>query len=276
MQKALLRNPDVLDGSNITTAGRQIYGIRKGDGGKFTDFGVIESAEPNRDEQKRTLKGNRKGRTKTYKEVIDESTFSLTFQTSATGDVAVREWFLGTRAIVTNPTTVPFAATTALMADALVEAGGRVYRVAQAGTTGAAAPAWPIERGLTVTSGTVTFVDAGTVADNAVRAYSNDSAIGEGAFIVVASTEESDGGRSIIRVFPNGSIQGNGEPTIQDFDGYQFLMTALTNRGWAPPVLLGDFATAKPDGVVYDVPNNRVEEAINLLATSLATYVDTA
>lgn len=219
MNNALLRNPAVLDGSNITTAGREIYGIRKGDGGKFTDFGVIESIEPNRDETKRTLKGSRKGRTKTYKEVIDESTFSVTFQTSATGDAAVREWFLGTSAIET------------------VLAGGDAE------------------------------------GDNTIRAFSNDANLGEGAFIVVASTEESDGKRSIIRVFPNGSIQGNGEPSIQDFDGYQFLMTATSNRGWEPPATLGDFGADRPDGVIYDVPNARVEEVLNTLAAALATYV---
>lgn len=274
MQNVLLRNPDVLDASNITTAGRQIYGIRKGDGGKFTDFGVIESADPARENTERNLTGNRKGRSKTYKKTIAESTFTLTFQTSATGDVAVREWFLGSKAIVTPADADAFAANAALTLGTLVEKSGRIYRVAKAGTTGATEPTWPTERGVTVDSGSVTFVDAGTVDENSVRAYSNDSNIGEGAFIVVASTEESDGARSIVRVFPNGSIQGDDEPTIQEFDGYQFVMTALSNRAWAPPVLLGDFASARPDGVVYDVPNDRVEEIVNLLATSLATYIE--
>ncbi|KQR37729.1 hypothetical protein [Deinococcus sp. Leaf326] len=274
MQNALLRNPNVLDASNITTAGRQVYGIRKGDGGKFTDFGVIESATPARENTERNLTGNRKGRGKTYKKAIADSTFSLTFQTSATGDLTVREWFLGSKAIVTPAAANAFAASTALVLGALIEHSGRVYRVAKAGTTDAAEPTWPTEKGLTVESGTVTFVDAGTVDENAVRAYSNDANIGEGAFIVIASTEESDGARSIIRVFPNGSITGDDEPTIQEYDGYQFVMTALSNRAWAPPVILGDFASARPDGVIYDVPNDRVEEAVNLLATSLATYIE--
>lgn len=274
MQNALLRNPDVLNQEKITTAGKQIYGIRKGDGGKFTDFGVIESATPARENTEKNLTGNRKGRTRTYKKAIGESTFTLTFQTSATADLAVREWFLGSKAIVTPATAAAFAANTALALGVLIEDTGRIYRVIKAGTTAATEPVWPTEKGVTVESGTVTFVDAGTVDDNAVRAYTNDANIGEGAFIVVASTEESDGGRSIIRVFPNGSIIGDDEPTIQDYDGYQFVMTSLTNRAWAPPVLLGNFATARPDGVVYDVPNDRLEEAVNLLATSLATYIE--
>lgn len=276
MNTNLKRNPDVLSSEKIITAGREIHGIRKGDGGKFTDFGVIESVTPGREETKKTLKGNRKGRTKTYKEVIDESTFTLTYQTSATGDSAVREWYLGTQAIVTPAVTSAFQATHAYALGDLVEAAGRVYRVTVAGESAAVAPAWPTRKGLTVTSGTASFVDSGTVDENAILAYSNDGGIGEGAFIVVLSTEEGDGNRSIIRVFPNANVQGTQEVTIQDFDGYEFELTSTTNRGWVPPAVLGDFGTAKPDGVVYDVPNSRLEEIVNLIATSLVQYVEGA
>lgn len=273
MKAILLRNPDVLKQSNITTAGREIYGLRKGDGGKLTDFGVIDSIEPSRDETKRTLKGNRKGRTKTYKEVIDESTFKLKFTTSATGSAAVREWYLGSKAITTPATAAAFQATHAYVVGNVVEAAGRLYRVSIAGTSAAAAPAWPTETGLTVTSGDVGFVDIGTTEENAVRAFSNDANLSDGAFIVVLSTEESDGERTIIRVFPNGSLQGTAEPTIQDFDGFEFDLTATSNIGWIPPVTLGDFGTARPDGVIYDVPNNRVEDILEVIATSLIQYV---
>lgn len=274
MNEALLRNPDVLDSSNITTTGRQVFGIRKGDGQKITDFGLIESLEFSRDPQIRELKSNRKGRTKTYKKVIDEDNLTATFQTSSTGNAAVREWFLGSKPKVTAMASAAFAGTKVYALNEVVLAGGRLYKVTTAGTSAAAAPVWPTATGATVASDTVTFTDIGTVADNEIRAFSGDASINRGGVIIVLSTEESDSGRSIIRVYPNADVQGTGEPDIQDFNGYEFEMTTTSNTGFVPPALLGDFATAKPDGVVYDVPNSRLAEAWNLLATALIQHVD--
>ncbi|MBW7453786.1 right-handed parallel beta-helix repeat-containing protein [Paenibacillus sepulcri] len=45
-----------------------------------------------------------------------------------------------------------------------VNAGGRVYTVTTAGTTGAAAPAWPTVEGNTVSDGTVVWTDSGYLA----------------------------------------------------------------------------------------------------------------
>lgn len=274
MNEALLRNPNVLDNSNNTTTGRQVYAIRKGDGQKLTDFGLIESLEFSRDPQIRELKGNRKGRTKTYKKVIDEDNLTATFQTSSTGSGPVREWYLGSKPKVAALASAAFEGTKVYAPNDVVLAGGRLYKVTTAGTSAAAAPVWPTATGATVASDTVTFTDIGTVADNEIRAFSGDASINRGGVIIVLSTEESDSGRSIIRVYPNADVQGTGEPSIQDFDGYEFEMTTTSNTGFVPPALLGDFATAKPDGVVYDVPNSRLAEAWNLLATALIQHVD--
>ncbi|SMB93310.1 hypothetical protein [Deinococcus hopiensis] len=273
MDSAKIRNPDTLNAANITTTGTQIFGVRPGDNKLFTDFNLIESVEYNRDEQKRTFKGNRKGLRKTYKEVIDESTFSLTFQTAGAGDVAIREWHVGKRAISTPATTANFTNNKAYVVGDLVTANSRVFRVTTAGTAGASAPTWSTTKGATVVSNTVVFTDMGTSTENSVLAFSNDSVITQGAFILVASTEESDNTISIVRAFPNGSIQGNGEPQVQEFDGLQFLMTAGANTGWTPPTSIGDFTTAKPDGVIYVVPAWRTEEIVNALAVSLSNFI---
>ncbi|UQN05463.1 hypothetical protein [Deinococcus sp. QL22] len=212
----LKKNPDVLNADKFVTAGREFHGLRKGDGGKWTDFGLIESIDIAREDTKRTLMGNRRGLTKLYKEIIDQSTLTATFQTTSTGDVDVREWFQGTIAIVTGT------------------AGDEIY------------------------------------------AYESASKLATGAFIIVQSTKDSEGaaGRSLIRIFPDGSLQGTGNPDIQEFDGYEFTMTATVNKGFKPPVTLGDFGTAKPDGFVYDVPNSLLESTLDTLSAALATYVE--
>lgn len=271
---AMLRNPDVLNARNITTTGNIILGYRKGDGGKITDFGLIESVDRNRETQKRTFKGNRKGKTKTYKEVIDESTFSMTFQTGSTGDAAIREWHVGKKAIITPPAAQAFAATHDYAANDMVLEGGRIYRVMVAGKSGAAAPVWPTGEGEAVGSGTATFVDAGTLADNSIQAFSEDASITSGGFVLVQTNEESDNTLSVIRVFPNGNVEGNGEPKIQDFDGFQFLFTATGNLGFQPPVEFGDFAQARPDGYVYIVPTWRTEAVLKALLDALIAYID--
>lgn len=274
MNDALIRNPDVLEDSKFNTTGRQFFAIRKGDGQKLTDFGLIESLEFARDPQVRELKGNRKGRRKTYKKVIDEDNLTVTLQTSSVGSSAVREWFLGSKPKVTPLTSAAFEGTKVYALGDVVLAGGNLYKVTTAGTSAAAAPVWPAKTGDIVASDTVTFTNIGTVEDNEIRAFSGDSNINRGGVIIVLSTEEGGGDRSIIRVYPNADVQGTGEPSIQDFDGYEFEMTTTNNIGFVPPAALGDFATAKPDGVVYDVPNSRLLEAWTLLATALIQYVD--
>ncbi|UQN04861.1 hypothetical protein [Deinococcus sp. QL22] len=241
----------------------------------MTDFGLIESLEVARDEEKRTLTGHRRGKSETYKELIDRSTFTATFQTSSTADTAVREWFQGSTAMVTARATVAFTVSDPVDVGDIVDEAGRVYRVTVAGVTGAAEPVWPTAYGALVVSGTATFQDVGTQEENSIYAYSNAANIATGGFIIVQSTEDSEGagGRSLIRIFPNGNIQGTGNPDIQDFDGYEFTMTATKNRSFAPPVSLGNFGSAKPDGFVYDVPNDMLEAALTTLATALIAYV---
>jgi len=278
MSNANVRNADVLSGKMITTAGRDFYTYRKGDVGGFTRYGVLESVEPNREDETRELTGNVKGKTKVYKRVKDRSTFSMTIQTSATADRFVREMFVGSTAITADELGGdPWAANHAYVLDDLVEEGGRLYRVTVAGNSGAGPePVWPTDRGTTVQGGAATFIDIGTPEENAIRAYSNDAGISDVAAIYVQSTEESDGqsGRSIVRVFPNGTIEGTGEPTIQDFDGFEFTFTGGANTGFVPPIEFGDFGTAKPDGFVYDVPNHRVDELVDALKTALIAYRD--
>ncbi|UQN06290.1 hypothetical protein [Deinococcus sp. QL22] len=215
----LKKNPNVLDADKFVTAGREFYGIRKGDAGKFTDFGLIESIDITREDVKRTLTGNRRGLTELYKEIIDQSTLTAVFQTASTGDLAVREWFQGTIAIVTG---------------------------------------------------------AGTDEDDKIYAYESASKLATGGFIIVQSTQDSEGvaGRSLIRIFPDGSLQGTGNPDIQEFDGYEFTMTATKNKGFTPPASLGDFGTRKPDGFVYDVPNSLLDATLDTLSLALATYVE--
>jgi len=271
----LKKNPDVLAGNKFITSGREMHSLRPGDNKKWTDIGLIESIELSREEDKRTLTGNRRGLTATYKELVDRSTLTAVVQTSSTGDLAVRELFQGTRAIVIDAVADAFAGTTALALGDVVIATGRLYEVVAAGTTGASAPVWPAQTNAEVVSGTVTFRDIGTVGESAIYAYPDGSNITQCATIIVQSTQDSEGdaGRSTIRIFPNANMQGTGNPTIQDFDGYELTMTATKNLSFVPPAELGSFGTKKPDGYVYDVPNHRLDAVLDTLADALADYV---
>lgn len=94
-------NPNVTSADNIQTLGREVYLYRKGAAG-FTDLGVIESVAVARADTRRTLRGNRTGKTQVFKDVPDDDTLTFTVQTSAVGDANVRSWYVGTEGDVTT------------------------------------------------------------------------------------------------------------------------------------------------------------------------------
>ncbi|GGR31462.1 hypothetical protein [Deinococcus ruber] len=265
-------NSDVTKAANIQTLGRKMYMYSKGAAG-WTDFGVLESVTPARANTRLTLKGNRTGKTETFKDIADDDTLTFTAQTSATGDAAVRAYYIGSAAIVSPGTSAAFAGTNAYTLGQVVVAGGRYYQVTAAGTSAASAPTWPTTAGQTVTSGGVTFTDVGTTAPESILAYQDTTGVTEGGMIFVRESAEA-GGLNIVRAYPHVQIQGNGEPDIQSFNGLEFLITVLSASGFTPPASFGDFGTNKPSGVVYQVPDSRLDALLTALGTAIKTFVD--
>lgn len=99
-----VNNPDVTKAANIQTLGRKLYLTKKGVAG-WTDIGVLESVAAARANTRRTLRGNRNGKTETFKDIPDDDTLTFTVQTSATGDVEVRSYYIGAEAIVETDAT---------------------------------------------------------------------------------------------------------------------------------------------------------------------------
>lgn len=276
MDANLVRNPDVTAASKITTKGRRVYVYRKGDS-KLTDLGWLESVDFSDETNTRDFTGNRDGLEKVVKQVLTGTTRTATVQTASTGDRAVKEIYLGSRLIAgANLTTEAFAASTPVTQGEYILANGYIYEVSTAGDTDAKAPAWNQAVGTLTTSGTATFRNIGTADAN--RIYGAEDVLGstDVGVIYVQSTEESDGldGSTIIRVFPNATVRGNGEPTIQDFDGYELEFSMLANQGFTPPAELVNFGTSKADGFLYIVPNSRLDATEDALGQALLTYID--
>ena len=267
-----ITNPNVSSAKNIQTLGRVMYLYKKGATG-FTDLGVLESVAPARANTRLTLKGNRTGKTETFKDIPDDNTLTFTVQTSATGDADVRAFYIGSNAIVTAGTSAAFAASTAYTLGQVVLASGHYYTVTTAGTSGTAAPTWPTTSGATVTSGSVVFTESGTTAPDATLAYEDTTGVTEAGMIFVRESAEP-GGLNIVRAYPRVQVQGNGEPDIQSFNGLEFLITVLSASGFTPPATFGDFGATKPNGVVYQVPDSRLDALLTALGTAIKTFVD--
>lgn len=277
MKTELVRNPDVTAASKITTAGRRVYLYRKGDK-KLTDLGWVESAEFSDESDTKAFNGNRDGIEKKVKEVLKGITRSLTVQTASTGDFAVKEMYLGTRLIAGQGLdTTDFTPSAPVTAGTYILADGFVYEVTKAGTTGAEAPAYDKTVGSLTTTGDAALRNVGTVDANRIYGAADTLGNTEVAVIFVQSTLESDGlnGATIVRVFPNAMVRGNGTPTIQDFDGYELEISMGANQGFTPPAELVDFGTVKLDGFLYVVPNSQLPNTEDALGQAVIAYVDT-
>ena len=276
MDATLVRNPDVIAGRNVTTKGRRAYFYRRGDL-QLTDIGWPEAADFSNDPETRAFTGNRDGRDVKVKEVVTGVTRTATIQTASTGDRAVKELYLGTRLIAGSElATEAFAPTSAVAVGDSILANGYVYQVTTAGTTGETEPTWSQALGTLTTSGTATFRNIGTTDAN--RVYGAEDTLGttDVGMIYVQSTELSDGldGNTIVRIYPHANVRGNGEPTIQDFDGYELEVSILANQGFTPPANIVNFGQSKADGFLYIVPNSRLDEVEDALGAALIAYTD--
>ena len=192
------------------------------------------------------------GASLTVLEVIAKIEQSGAFETASADDLLIRGLWAGSKATNgTPPATPAFAVSTALALGAYVLNAGRYYQVTTAGTTGAAAPTFPTTTGATVTSGSVTFTDVGTVAPtNTLAVVSNLHGTVPGMLIDVYLSAIT-GDNSEIYVAPSCVLRGDGYGSGHDGANettLKFTYTVLAPNAYAIPASVGPFTTVPVTG----------------------------
>lgn len=187
------------------------------------------------------------GLTVTALEVIAKVEQTGTFETASADDLLIRGLWAGSKAVSGSaPATPAFAATTALTLGSYILNAGRYYQVTVAGTTGGSAPVFPTTTGATVTSGTVTFTDTGTVAPtNALSVVNNVHGTTQGMLIDVYLPAIT-GDTAEIFVAPACILRGDGYGSGHDGANettLKFSYTLLAPASYTIPAGIGPFST---------------------------------